>query len=73
MKDPKKLLALVKKKYAGQKVDASDGVKVLFQDSWVHVRSSGTEPIVRVIVEAKDRKTAQGLVNDVKKLLKAES
>jgi len=71
VKDPARLLALVKKKFFGQKMDTSDGVKVIFNDSWVHVRSSGTEPIVRVIAEAKDRKTAQGLVNDVKKLLKA--
>lgn len=68
VRDPKKLLALVKKGYAGQKIDASDGVKIIFNDSWVHVRSSGTEPIVRVIAEAKDRKTAMKLVNDVKKL-----
>jgi len=68
VKVPAKLLALVKKKYAGQKMDASDGVKVIFQDSWVHVRSSGTEPIVRVIAEGKDRNTALELVNEVKKL-----
>jgi phosphomannomutase len=68
VRDPKKLLALVKEKYAGQKIDASDGVKVIFQDSWVHVRSSGTEPIVRVIAEAKDRRTAQGLVDSIKRL-----
>lgn len=68
VKDPSKLLVLVKKKYAGQKMDARDGVKVIFKDSWVHVRSSGTEPIVRVIAEAKDGKTAQELVNSIKKL-----
>jgi phosphomannomutase len=68
VRDPKKLLALVKKKFAGQKIDASDGIKVNFADSWLHVRSSGTEPIVRVIAEAKDRKKAQGLVDKIKKL-----
>jgi phosphomannomutase len=68
VKDPAKLLALVKKKYAGQKMDASDGVKVIFHDAWVHVRSSGTEPIVRVIAEGKDRKTTQGLVDTIKRL-----
>ncbi len=69
VKEPSKLLALVKKKFFGQKMDASDGVKVIFQDSWVHVRSSGTEPIVRVIAEGKDRKTTLGLVDSIKKLL----
>ncbi|MDP2808172.1 MAG: phosphoglucosamine mutase [bacterium] len=68
VKDPPKLLALVKKKYAGQKMDVSDGVKIIFKDSWAHVRSSGTEPIVRVIAEAVDQKTAQGLVDSIKKL-----
>lgn len=68
VKDTAKLLALVKKKYFGQEMDASDGVKVIFQDSWVHVRSSGTEPIVRVIAEAQTSAKAGALIMDVKRL-----
>jgi len=42
--------------------DHTDGVKVLFDDAWLHVRGSGTEPIVRVIAEAADPKKAYWLV-----------
>jgi phosphomannomutase len=38
--------------------DHSDGVKVFFDDGWLHVRGSGTEPIVRVIAETSDSKRA---------------
>ena len=36
----------------GEKVDMTDGVKVLFDDGWVLIRPSGTEPIVRIFSEA---------------------
>jgi phosphomannomutase len=38
-----------------------DGLKISFADSWLHVRPSGTEPIVRVFTEAPDEKTARAL------------
>lgn len=38
--------------------DHSDGVKVFFDDGWLHVRGSGTEPIVRAIAESTDSKRA---------------
>lgn len=68
VRQPRKLLAAVAKEFQGRKIDRTDGVKVLFDNAWLHVRSSGTEPIVRVIAEAADQKTAQGLVNKIKKL-----
>ena len=48
-------------KYAGEKVDRSDGVRVDFQRSWALVRASNTEPIVRIIVEAPDEAAAEDL------------
>ena len=36
----------------GAAVDLSDGVKVAFEDGWVHVRASNTESMIRIIVEA---------------------
>lgn len=38
--------------YASQDMNCEDGVRVEWEDSWLHVRASNTEPIVRVIVEA---------------------
>jgi phosphomannomutase len=38
-----------------------DGVRLARGDEWVHVRKSGTEPIVRVIAEAPDPRRAEAL------------
>ena len=42
--------------------DAQDGLRLAWSDRWVHVRPSGTEPIVRVIAEAPDEAQARELV-----------
>ncbi len=42
----------IKKKFKGAKLDLTDGVKFCWEDKWVHVRASNTEPVVRVIAEA---------------------
>ena len=47
-------------------IDRRDGVKWTGTDAWVHVRSSNTEPAVRIIAEAKDEGAAVDLINRVK-------
>jgi phosphomannomutase len=42
--------------------DVQDGLRLAWADRWVHVRPSGTEPIVRVIAEAPDEAAARELV-----------
>ena len=42
--------------------DTQDGLRLSWQDRWVHVRPSGTEPIVRVIAEAPSREEADALI-----------
>ena len=44
-------------------VDTQDGLRLSWPDRWVHVRPSGTEPIVRVIAEAPTRAAAEALVS----------
>jgi phosphomannomutase len=44
-------------------VDTQDGLRLTWPDRWVHVRPSGTEPIVRVIAEAPDERGARELVS----------
>ncbi|MBD5348715.1 MAG: phosphoglucosamine mutase [Bacteroides sp.] len=46
------ILVAVKNKYANEKVTDIDGVKIDFKDSWVHLRKSNTEPIIRIYSEA---------------------
>ncbi len=48
-------------------VDKLDGLKYHYDKSWVHVRASNTEPIIRIIAEAKSREEAQRLVQKFKK------
>jgi phosphomannomutase len=47
----------------GGVVDRTDGVKLRWRDSWVHLRTSNTEPIIRVIGEARTPSAARALVD----------
>lgn len=55
--------------FADQKIDQQDGVRVDWDDKWVHVRPSNTEPIIRVIAEASDEAEAKALVQQVRDVL----
>ncbi|MBU1422453.1 MAG: phosphoglucosamine mutase, partial [Bacteroidetes bacterium] len=61
--DADSILGQVVEKYINtEKVNTDDGVKIDFADSWVNLRKSNTEPIVRIIAEAKSKNEAGGLV-----------
>ena len=51
------------------KIEETDGVKFIAQDSWVHIRKSGTEPIVRIFVEATTRSLASQICQFTKSFL----
>ena len=52
----------LKKTFSDADVDTQDGLRLTWTDRWVHVRPSGTEPIVRVIAEAPTVKEAEELI-----------
>ena len=60
------------KAYASQKVDLQDGVRVDFEGSrsWLHVRASNTEPIMRLIAEAPDEAGAMRVVAEAEKVIR---
>jgi len=60
---------LVLDAFPDEKTDITDGVKVMFPRSWIHVRESNTEPIVRVFAEAPTGGEAGRLVARVKDVL----
>ena len=62
------LVAKVKKEFSTQKIDTQDGVRIDFPEGWVHVRQSNTEPIARIIAEAKDEATARSLIARIEAL-----
>lgn len=63
------LLDKVKEKYADEKITTIDGVKIDFADSWVHLRKSNTEPVIRVIAEAHTAAEAKNLAEGIKDLI----
>ncbi|MEM8890849.1 MAG: phosphoglucosamine mutase, partial [Bacteroidota bacterium] len=65
------ILATFKEKYKDQKPNDIDGVKVDFEESWVHLRKSNTEPIIRIYTEAKSQEAADELANQIIDELKA--
>ncbi len=56
----------LKVEYEEYKQDDSDGLRIDFDEGWLHVRPSNTEPIARVIAEASDSLTAYKFSNRVK-------
>ena len=56
-----RILEHIARAYVQHEVDLTDGVKVDFEDGWVHLRASNTEPIVRVIAESRSEAEATRL------------
>ena len=63
--DPNALLAAVADAFADEQVTTIDGVKIDFEDSWIHLRKSNTEPIIRLYGEAK---TKAKMADNIKKI-----
>ena len=63
------ILNSVKEKFAGERITDIDGVKIDFEDSWVHLRKSNTEPIIRIYAEAHTLELAKSQADRVAELL----
>jgi len=55
--------------FEGAAIDKIDGIKFTWDDRWVHLRKSNTEPIMRIYAEAPDQDQALELVNKIKSIL----
>jgi phosphomannomutase len=64
--------ARLEKAFAGAEPDRTDGIKLNGKDYWLHVRVSNTEPIVRLIAEARSENEARRLISRAKKVLTAD-
>ena len=73
--DVDKILATIKERYSGEKVNDIDGVKIDFAENWVHLRKSNTEPIIRIYTEAKTMDEADALakrfISEIEQIYKA--
>jgi len=63
------ILRAVEDHYRGEQVTTVDGVKIDFADSWVHLRKSNTEPIIRIYSEAPTMEQAQRLAAEVRQVV----
>jgi phosphomannomutase len=58
-KNPDDVINNLIKHFSGQNINSEDGLRVDFEDHWVHFRKSNTEPIIRIIIEAKGEAEAK--------------
>ena len=59
------ILEQMAKRYADYEVSTIDGVKIMFEKEWVHLRKSNTEPIIRIYSESKDMESADRLAKKI--------
>ncbi len=67
--DADRAVAALKQEFASEKLDTQDGIRIDWPDSWLHARPSNTEPIMRVIAEAPDRKTAEARIEKARAVI----
>ncbi len=64
-----KVVERVKEHFKNYRLITIDGVKVIADDFWLLVRPSGTEPLLRIMLEAKNKELAEELLETVKSLI----
>lgn len=71
--DVKAIFEEIKAKYKHQPQNTVDGLKIEFDTDWVHLRTSNTEPIIRIYAESQNATTADNIarkiMQDIKELL----
>jgi len=66
-----RILELATETFAGAALDTTDGCRFDFADGWVHLRTSNTEPVMRVIVEARDKAAAHRYLDAISEIRRA--
>ena len=67
--DAERAVEALKKEFASERVDTQDGIRIDWENAWVHARPSNTEPIMRIIAEAPDRAAAEQRVAQVREVV----
>lgn len=71
--DVKAIFEKIKKKYSKQPINTEDGIKIEFDKDWVHLRTSNTEPIIRIYSESNTETTANNIakriMEDIKEMM----
>ncbi len=69
--DADALLAHLTKSFVNERITTIDGVKIDFEDSWIHLRKSNTEPIIRLYAEAADENRIHQQVEKIESAIAA--
>lgn len=65
----KKIIERLKERYKDEKINITDGVKIIRKDGWIHIRGSGTEPVLRLIVESEKEEKLNEYFEEVKSFI----
>ncbi len=65
------ILASVAQQFKSERINTIDGVKIDFSDSWVHLRKSNTEPIIRIYSEAPSEQEANQLAQQIMQVIQS--
>lgn len=69
----KQIFEEIKKKYKKQPINTEDGIRIEFDNNWVHLRTSNTEPIIRIYSESETETTANNIakriMEDIKEMM----
>jgi len=68
--NPDEVISKLLERFKSVKIDTRDGLRIDFPDHWVHFRKSNTEPIIRIITEAKSNEASKKLAEEYFKTVK---
>jgi phosphomannomutase len=63
--DIDEVLRKLEERYAGERTNRVDGLKIDFENGWIHLRKSNTEPIIRIYAEAETKAEAESMIGEL--------
>lgn len=63
--DVQKIFSIIKEKYKKNPINTDDGLKIEFDNDWVHLRTSNTEPIIRIYAESNFETTSENIAKRI--------
>jgi len=64
-RDPATLVRAVEEAFPGETIEKIDGIKIIRDDAWALIRASGTEPMIRIMVESQDPDVADAMYREI--------
>jgi phosphomannomutase len=74
--DISRVLNEIISRYKNYRINTTDGVRIDFDNEWVHLRRSNTEPVIRIIsesdMESKSEMLAKKIISDIREIISAK-